>query len=268
MDDSQLQELESRSYNKYDTGKPAVEDKWADPFAELDALKAREARIAAGEDENEAATPKAVRVRKAKVRSKKFKHLKHQVDRSRAYKASEAIKSILELSKEAFDATIELNLELKRDAMSGEISLPHGTGKQTRVEIFSDALVEKIEKKQLDFDILLAKPADMGKIAKYARVLGPKGLMPNPKNGTITPDPETRAKELTAGGKISFKTEKKAPLVHLAVGKRSQGPEKVQENLTAVFKAINPRQVKKAFLATSMGPGIRLDIASLEVATV
>lgn len=261
MDDSQLQNLEDRTYNKYE----AADDKWADPFAELDALKVREARGSDGDIDSSTETEsKAKRERKAKVRSKKFKSLKKAVDRAKYFKSQDAVETVLGLSKERFDSSVELNIELKKDTLNGEISLPHGTGKQIRVEIFSDKTIEKIEKKQLDFEVLLAKPDDMAKIAKYARILGPKGLMPNPKNGSVTPDPESKAKELTSGGKISFKSEKKAPLIHLMIGKRSQGIEKVQENLNAVFKTINPRQIKKAYLSSSMGPGLRLDLNSFD----
>jgi large subunit ribosomal protein L1 len=148
--------------------------------------------------------------------------------------------------------------------------LPHGTGKETRVVIANNAadpkhvdeLVAAIEAGQISFDVLVATPDTMPKLARVARVLGPRGLMPNPKNGTVTPKPDEVAKKF-AGGQINFKTEAKFPLLHLAVGKLSFGEKKLSENIKTALDAIQVKQIKTVTLKSTMSPGIKLDSASL-----
>jgi len=140
---------------------------------------------------------------------------------------------------------------------SADLSLPHSAGKLVKVVIANDKVLADIEKGEIDFDILLATPELMPKLAKLARILGPKGLMPNPKNGTLTPKPEIKKKELEAGA-FTLKTEKKAPLMHLVIGKVSMDDKQLKENLVAVIKALKNKIVKLA-IAPSMGPAIKVD---------
>jgi len=146
----------------------------------------------------------------------------------------------------------------KKD-LRGSVQLPHGTGKQVKVVIADDALIAQVEKGVIDFDILVAHPSMMAKLAKVARVLGPKGLMPNPKNGTVSPDPEKRVKELSQG-QVNFKTEPDQPIVHMTVGKVSFDEKKITENVLAVFDAIGRGKIQKAVLSSTMGPGIRVEL--------
>lgn len=123
----------------------------------------------------------------------------------------------------------------------------------------TDALLKEIEAGKINFDILIATPDAMPRLAKVARVLGPKGLMPNPKNGTVTPNPEATA-EKYAGGHMTFKTEAKAPVLHLAVGKLSFGKDKLEENIKAALKAVDSKNMKKITLKSTMSPAIRLSL--------
>jgi len=111
----------------------------------------------------------------------------------------------------------------------------------------------------MDFDVLVAHPSMMAKLAKVARVLGPKGLMPNPKNGTVSPDPEKRAKELSHG-QVNFKAEPGNPIVHLPVGKVSFEDKRLVENIQAILSAIGPGKILRATLAATMGPGVKIAI--------
>jgi large subunit ribosomal protein L1 len=137
--------------------------------------------------------------------------------------------------------------------------LPNGTGKKTKVAIADDALIAEVEKGVISFDILVATPSMMPKLAKVAKVLGPKGLMPNPKNGTITDKPEEVAKKYE-GGQVNFKTETKTPIIHLTVGKMSFGHEKLTENINALITAVKKSNIVNATLKSTMSPGIKLKV--------
>ena len=158
-----------------------------------------------------------------------------------------------------FDETVELHVNTIATGISGNITLPHGAGKKTRVAIATDALIAEIEKGKIDFDVLLSAPEMMPKLAKVAKILGPRGLMPNPKNGTISPKPEELAKKFEEG-LMNFKTEAKAPIIHMVVGKMSFGPEKLSENIASAIDAIKKANIINVTLKSSMSPGIKLKV--------
>ncbi|MCL4387497.1 50S ribosomal protein L1 [Patescibacteria group bacterium] len=191
------------------------------------------------------------------ARSKKYSDLKIKVDPKQTYSVSQALELLKDLQRAKFDETVELHINLSEKGVSGQVTLPHGTGKKTRVAIADDKLIAEIEGGKIEFDVLIAEPAVMPKLAKVARVLGPRGLMPNPKNGTISPKPEEVAKKYE-GGQISFKTESKAPIIHLIVGKMSFGDKKLEENIQTILKAIKKYQVINATLKSTMSPGIKV----------
>lgn len=147
---------------------------------------------------------------------------------------------------------------VKKIGLKGEVEFPYPTGKQQKIRIADEALLKEIEKGKIDFTLLIATPQMMPKLAKYAKILGPRGLMPNPKAGTITDQPEELAKKLT--GKITWKTEPKAPLIHLTIGKVSQPDSQLEENFKALVAAIGQKNIKKATLAPTMGPGVKIKI--------
>ncbi|OGD63015.1 hypothetical protein A2160_05205, partial [Candidatus Beckwithbacteria bacterium RBG_13_42_9] len=180
------------------------------------------------------------------------------LDSEKAYPLAEAVDLVLKLANADFDESVELHAVTKKEQVSGSVKLPHGTGKKQKIAIFNPEVEARIKAGKIDFGLLLAKPTDMATIAKYARVLGPKGLMPNPKNGTISDDPEKAIERLKK--EVHYKTEKKAPLLHLLVGKISFGPEKLSENIQAFIEALGPKQLLKASICSSMGPGIKLKL--------
>ena len=194
-----------------------------------------------------------------KVRGKKYVESKKKFDNVKVYSAAEAIKLVKETSYSKFDGTVELHLLVKKTGISAQVTLPHAAGKTKRVEIASDATIEKLKNAKIDFDILIATPEMMPKLVPFARLLGPKGLMPNPKNGTLVPDAK-KAQSFSAAT-VTLKTEKEAPLVHTVLGKVSQDAKELAENLEAIFKAFGGgKQIDKAYIKATMGPSVKVKI--------
>lgn len=200
---------------------------------------------------------------KPRERSRRYKLARSRVDRTKYYPIQEAIDLIKKTSIARFDGTISAHFNLKKENLSLETSFPHPTGKTTKVAIASDALIKKIKKKEIDFDILLATPKQMPEITKVAKILGPRGLMPNPKNNTITDDPQKRKKELESGV-AQLKTENKAPIMHVVIGKTSLSSKKLEENLKTLIQAVDAKHIKKLTLASTMSPGVKVELAKFK----
>jgi large subunit ribosomal protein L1 len=214
------------------------------------------------DNEQEKSKPKKVVAKKAKKassHSKSYQAVLTKLDRSKKYKLSEALALLEKLIRSKFDETVELHINTIETGISGSITLPHGTGKQIKVAIADDELLAKVAAGKIDFDILLAAPVMMPKLARVAKILGPKGLMPNPKNGTLTKDPEKLSLSF-AKGQINFKTELKAPIMHLIVGKMSFGAKKLSENILAMIEAVKKEKIRNVTLKSTMSPGIKLEI--------
>jgi large subunit ribosomal protein L1 len=222
-------------------------------------------------------------------RGKQYRAAAAQIDRDRLYTPEEAIRLAKATSTTKFDATVEVAMRLgvdprKADQMvRGTVNLPHGTGKPVRVVVFavgekaaeateagadavgSDDLVARIQEGWLEFDAAIATPDQMAKIGRIARILGPRGLMPNPKTGTVTMDVGKAVSEIK-GGKISFRVDKHSNL-HLVIGKASFTNERLLGNYAAVLEevlrakpaAAKGRYLKKITISTTMGPGIPVD---------
>ncbi|WP_233162173.1 50S ribosomal protein L1 [Glycomyces salinus] len=229
-------------------------------------------------------------------RSKKYSDLMKRVDKARLYAPAEAAELAKETSPTKFDATVEVALRLGVDPrqadqlVRGTVSLPNGTGKTVRViafaegdkaeaavaagadEVGSDDLVKRISEGWLDFDAAVATPDQMAKIGRIARILGPRGLMPNPKTGTVTPDVAKAVTEIK-GGKIAFRVDKHANL-HLTIGKTSFSTDQLVENYAAAVEEVQRLKpssskgvyIKKITLTTTMGPGIPVDPSAVKVA--
>jgi large subunit ribosomal protein L1 len=223
-------------------------------------------------------------------RSKAYRKAAELIDRDKAYSPLEAAQVVTKTSPTKFDATVEVAMRLgvdprKADQMvRGTVSLPHGTGKTARVIVFaageqaaaaeaagadrvgSDDLVAEIQSGFLDFDAAIATPDQMAKVGRIARILGPRGLMPNPKTGTVTPDVAKAVTDIK-GGKISFRIDKQANL-HLIIGKASFTPKQLVENYRAALDEVlrskpaasKGRYLKKVTFATTMGPGVPVDV--------
>ncbi|MER5337624.1 50S ribosomal protein L1 [Micromonospora sp. NPDC002717] len=222
-------------------------------------------------------------------RSKSYRKAAEVVDRSKLYTPAEAVKLAKETTNVKFDATVEVAMRLgvdprKADQMvRGTVNLPHGTGKTARVIVFAagakaeeaaaagadevgtDELVARIQGGWLDFDAAIATPDQMAKIGRIARILGPRGLMPNPKTGTVTMD-VTKAVADIKGGKITFRVDKHSNL-HLIIGKASFSETQLIDNYAAVLdevlrakpSAAKGKYLKKVTLTTTMGPGVPVD---------
>ena len=220
---------------------------------------------------------------------KKFREAAKLVEKDKKYALTEALELAAKTSPVKFDASVELHVNLNVDPRHADqnirdnLVLPAGTGKAVRVTVLADVddaaaakkagadqagleeVLKQIEKGIIDFDILIATPSQMPKLGKFARVLGPRGLMPNPKSGTVTTDVAKAVSEAKAG-RIEYRVDSTG-IVHLSIGKVSFGAKKLEENARAVLKSIKankPASVKSVYiksihLATSMGPSIALD---------
>jgi len=224
---------------------------------------------------------------------KKYLEAAKLVEPDRLYPPREAVELVRQTSTVSFDATIEAHLRLGVDPrhadqmVRGTVVLPHGTGKIVRVAVFAQGekaqealragadevgaedLVKKIEAGWLEFDVALATPDTMGLVGRLGKILGRRGLMPNPKSGTITFDIERAIKEVKAG-RVEFKVDK-GGLIHVPIGKASFEPEALLDNLAALVDAVNrarPSGAKGQYLrsltiASTMGPGIRVDLPAV-----
>ncbi len=205
------------------------------------------------------AKTKKLKKTKKNLHSKSYLKAIEELDRSKKYKLTDGLEMLEKLKRSRFDETVELHVNTTELGISGNVTLPHGTGKQVRVAIADDDLLARVALGQIDFDVLLANPMMMPKLARVAKILGPRGLMPNQKNATLVKDPE-KAAENFKKGQINFKTETKAPIIHLAVGKMSFGNKKLAENINTLIEAVKKEKIQNVTLKSTMSPGIRLEI--------
>ena len=225
-------------------------------------------------------------------RGKKYLEAVKLYDKNKLYVAEEAVGLVKKTSITKFDASVEVAFRLNLDPrqaeqnLRGAIVLPHGTGKTQRVVVIADGekikeaeaagadragddeLIEEISKGWLEFDVLVATPSMMGKLGKLGRVLGPKGLMPNPKTGTVTMDVAKAVTDIK-GGKIEFRIDKNSNL-HFPIGRSSFSEQQLAENYTAALDEIarakpsstKGRYIKKAVMSSAMGPGIPVEVGA------
>ncbi len=198
--------------------------------------------------------------KKGRIRGQKYISARSMVDRTIAYPVSQAVDLLKTTNYSKFDGTATVHINLKREIKPFDVTLPFSTGKTVRIAIADDQVLADLAEGKIEFDVLITTPDKMPKLAKFARLLGPKGLMPNPKNGTVTTDPEAKIKQLQ-GGAISIKPEKKAPLMHIRLGKISQPSEELAGNLSALLEAMPPNSMLKVTLAGTMSPGIKVQFA-------
>ena len=227
-------------------------------------------------------------------RGKKYTDSAKQIDKSMLYDTADAMELIVKTAPAKFDETVELHVKLGVDSrhadqqVRGAIVLPHGTGKTQRVLVFAKGdkaeaakaagadfvgemdMVQKIQSENwFDYDVVVATPDMMGVVGRLGKVLGPKGLMPSPKSGTVTPDAAKAVQEAKAG-KVEYRLDK-TNIIHCPIGKVSFGTEKLQQNFDALMGAIikakpaaaKGQYVKSCTLATTMGPGIRVSSAKM-----
>lgn len=200
----------------------------------------------------------------AQGRSNTYKTVKGLVDRTKTLKLPKAIELLKKTSYTKFVGTVSVDALVRDEKLNVETTFPHATGKTPRVAVVTEELLESILKGTIDFDVLIATPAMMPKVARAAKVLGPKGLMPNPKNRTVTDDVEKRKKELEAGS-VTIKSERKAPLIHVTIGKINQSEKELIANIEHLIKVVGPRQIKKMTISATMSPGVKVDLSEYQV---
>lgn len=227
-------------------------------------------------------------------RGKKYQESAKLIDKAALYDTAEAMELVVKTAPAKFDETVELHVKLGVDSrhadqqVRGAIVLPHGTGKQVRVAVFAkgakadealaagadivgaEDLMERIQKENFfEFDVVIATPDMMGVVGRLGRVLGPKGLMPNPKAGTVSMD-VTKAVQESKAGKIEYRLDK-TNIIHCPIGKASFGAEKLQDNFDALMGAIikakpaaaKGQYVRSCVIASTMGPGIKVSTAKM-----
>lgn len=249
--------------------------------------QARKAEAVAGPEK--VSGPKPVTRSRLERRGKNYREAYAKVEKGKAYSLKEAVELAIATSPVKFDATLEMHFRLGVDPRQADqnirstVTLPAGTGKDVRVAVFApldvckaakaagadiaedEEFTKRLEKEQLDFDVLISTPQYMPKLGKFARLLGPKGLMPNPKAGTVTTDIEKAVKEAKAG-KIEYRVDKQA-IVHVGLGKVSFGADKLMENINAFTESLKSQKpasikgqyVKSVYMTTSMGPSILVE---------
>ena len=222
-------------------------------------------------------------------RGKKYQEAAKMVEKNKVYTLKDALELAIKSNPAKFDASVEVHARLGVDPRQADqnirtnLVLPHGNGKSVRVAVFApldvcktakaagadiaedEEFLAQLEKGIIDFDVLISTPQYMPKLGKFARLLGPKGLMPNPKAGTVTMDVEKAVKESKAG-KVEYRVDKQA-IVHIGVGKVSFGTDKLLENANAFFDSLKAQKpaslkgsyVKSVFIATTMGPSIQIE---------
>ena len=253
------------------------------------AKEERKTHVAEADGEEDKKPKQAVKPTRSRLerQGKNFRKAAEQIDKAKSYSLAEGLELAAKTSPVKFDASVELHVNLNVDPRHADqnirdnLVLPAGTGKNIRVAVMDDAQVEgadiagvetvlkALEKGEINFDILIATPAQMPKLGKFARVLGPRGLMPNPKSGTVTTDVAKAVKEAKAG-RVEYRVDSTG-IVHVAVGKVSFGAKKLEDNARAVLTSIKgnkPNSVKGTYvkaihLATTMGPSITIDNSEL-----
>jgi large subunit ribosomal protein L1 len=264
---------------------------------EAEAKAEKEARKESGDttpqsEEAEAASkrgPKPVTRPMIERRGKKFRAVAEKVEVGKVYTLTEAMALAVDTNPAKFDASVEIHVRLGVDPRQADqniratVSLPHGTGKTIRVAVFApeadhaaatkagadivgdEDFMKQLDTEQLNFDVLITPPQYMPKLGKYARLLGPRGLMPNPKAGTVAADVAKAVKEAKAG-KVEYRVDKQA-VIHLSIGKVSFGAEKLEDNAKVFFDSLNAQRpsslkgnyVKTTSVSTTMGPGIKVE---------
>lgn len=267
----------------------------AKAIAEAQEKVAKEERKAESEDKTEEKPKVTVKPARSRLerRGKNYRKQAEQIDAKKNYSLKEGVGLALKTNPAKFDATVELHVRLNVDPRQADqnlrdtVKLPAGTGKTVRVAVFaddedvakakkagadiagSDVFLQQLDKGVIDFDVLVSTPAMMSKLGKYARTLGPKGLMPNPKSGTVTPD-VAKAVEEAKAGRVEYRVDSTG-IVHAGIGKVSFGQSKIEDNARAILSSLKSNKpsslkgnyVKSIYLSSSMGPSISIETSEL-----
>ncbi|HEY5549663.1 MAG TPA: 50S ribosomal protein L1 [Candidatus Saccharimonadales bacterium] len=249
----------------------------------------KKAPVKAARDEKPKVEQKPPRRREERA-GKKYREAANQIDKSKSYNLAEAVDLATKTSTAKFDATIEMHINLAVDPKQADqnvrdtVVMPHGTGKSAKIAVFaesddiekakkagadivgSDEILSALDKEKIDFDILISTPALMSKLGKYAKLLGPRGMMPNPKSGTVTSNISQAVKEAKAG-RVEYRVDQSG-IIHLGIGKASFGPQKLLENAQTVVSSLRSSKpasikgtyIKSAYVTSTMGPSIKTEL--------
>lgn len=215
-------------------------------------------------------TKKAEKAAPKKKRSAKYAKVLEHIEKGKLYTLDEAIELIKKTSYAKFDGSVELHLKLLKKKSKGStestksvLHLPHGTGKEKKIIILDEAKIEEISKtKKIDFDVAIASPELMPKVGKIAKILGPKGKMPDPKSGTVTSDPKKAIEEINSG-KIEYRIDN-SNNIHQIIGKVSWDNGKLKENAETLLGSLQKSRIAAAYLTSTMSPSAALDITFLK----
>ncbi len=257
-------------------------------IAEAEAEQARQERKKTTVKEEKPKEPKKPARSRLERAGKKYREVAKLIEKDKTYSVAEALDLVVKTSPVKFDATVELHVNLGVDPKQADqnvrdnVTLPAGTGKTLRVAVFTEGdniakakaagadiageadLLAQLDKEEINFDVLITSPNLMARLGKYAKLLGPKGLMPNPKSGTITADITKAIKEAKAG-RVEYRVDQ-AGIIHLGIGKVSFGADKLQQNAEAVLNSIRSAKpaslkatyINSAYITTTMGPSIKV----------
>ncbi|HNQ31526.1 MAG TPA: hypothetical protein PKG71_02745 [Candidatus Woesebacteria bacterium] len=199
---------------------------------------------------------------KARVRGARYqgalKTIKEKAQGS--FSIRDAIQLLKDIPHAQFEETLELHVNMLEEVARGEVQLPYSTGKKIRVAVADDALIDVLEKGMVNFDVLVTTPAFMPKLTKFAKLLGPKGLMPNPKAGTIGPNTEDLVAKFS-GNTVRYKTEPKNPVMHLVVGKMNMSVDELVTNVQTYIAALDVKNIQRAYLTSTMSPSVQVTLA-------
>ncbi len=234
-------EADEKSLEKMEKAKKILEEKPASAETPVDREKPKKKTVS------------------VKPRGKKYKEAKKLVNTTKPYFLKDAVELLKEMKLSKFDESVELHLNVDETGLKGEIELPHSTGKTVKVAVVNDTILANIEKGKIDFDVLVTHPSYMPKLAKFAKVLGPKGLMPNPKAGTISTNPEEVVKKFSKGV-LRWKTEPKFPLIHQMIGKLSLETKALVENAVKFINAVGKPHIQKIVIKSTMSPSVKIDV--------
>ena len=256
-DDEKKQQLEAEKRREAKKQKKAEQAAPVEASEEVEEVVVEEKKDKKKNKKSSSETQKAGR-----HTGKKYIAAKKLAEDGKRYSLDEALSLLKKAAYASFDESVEVHMNLVDTSVKGEVAFPHGTGKQVRVVVASDDVLAKVDSGVIDFDILIASPSFMPKLVKYARVLGPKGLMPNPKNGTVVEDTK-KAVEKFQTGSVRIKSEAKFPLLHLSVGKKSFEDKALVENIKALMNVVQKKNVQMMFVSSTMGPSFEVDFQSL-----
>jgi large subunit ribosomal protein L1 len=262
----------------------------AKAIKEVEEKQTKEERKAQAPEEK--AKPRATQVSRSKAEraGKKYRQAFEQIDKNKEYALSEALELAATTSSTKFDSSIELHINLGVDPRQADqnvrdtVALPAGTGKTVRIAVLAEAdeaakakaagadsagddgIFAKLDKEDIDFDILIATPSMMPRLGKYARLLGPRGLMPNPKSGTVSADTAAAVLEAKAG-RVEYRVDQ-AGIIHLAIGKASFGKDKLNQNAEAILNSVRAAKpsslkgiyIKSIYVSSTMGPSVKVTV--------